>query len=73
MKKDKYGFDLTTPADFLDYDPLKMNKDIDVAITKNKGKPKPAIDYKDIKRDYIKTDRSIIDVVIPFLIDKEYL
>jgi len=70
MKKDKYGFDLTTPADFLDYDPLKMNKDIDVAITKNKGKPKPAIDYKDIKRDYIKTDRSIIDVVIPFLIDK---
>jgi len=69
-KDNKHSFDLITPADALEYDPLSNSKDVEVAITKIKGRTKPPVDYKPISRDFIKTDRNILDVVVPFLMDK---
>jgi len=69
-KDNKHTFDLNTPADELHYDPLANSKDVEVAITKMKGRKKPPVDYKPISRDFIKTDRNILDVVVPFLMDK---
>ena len=69
-KNKKHTFDLKTPADALEYDPLSNSKDVEVAITKIKGRTKPPVDYKPISRDFIKTDRNILDVVVPFLMDK---
>ena len=66
----KHKFDLTTPADDIDYDPLASSKDIEVNITKIKGRQKPIIDYKNVSRDFIKIDRSVLDVVVPFLMNK---
>jgi len=71
MNKDnKHSFDLITPADDIDYDPLASSKDIEVNITKIKGRKKPVIDYKAVSRDFIKIDRSVLDVVVPFLMNK---
>ena len=69
-KDNKHSFDLMTPADEVDYDPLANSKVVEVAITKIKGRTKPPVDYKPVKRDFVKTDRNILDVVVPFLMDK---
>ena len=69
-KVNKSIIDLSTPADDLDYDPLAVSKKVDVNINKSKGRKKPPVDYKKISRDFIKTDRNILDVCVPYLIDK---
>ena len=66
-----YGFDLNTPADDIDYDPLASSNLISANITSIKGiTKKKKIDYKAVTRDFIKVERNIIDVVIPFLMNK---
>ena len=69
-KDNKHSFDLITPADALDYDPLVVSKKVEVNITKNKGRKKPPVDYKPVSKDFIKTDRQIFDVCVPFIMDK---
>ena len=68
--KDKHTFDLATPAHAVDYDPLAISKKVEVNITKMKGRTKPPVDYKPVSRDFIKTDRQIFDVCVPFIMDK---
>jgi len=69
-KNDKHKFDLITPADASQYDPLSLNKQISAETTKVKGRKKPVVDYVAVSKDFIKTDRSIIDVVIPYLVER---
>jgi len=70
VANEKHKFDLITPADDLDYDPLSLNKTIVVEPTKVKGRKKPPVDYQTISKDFIKVDRNILDAVIPFLMEK---
>ena len=66
-----YGFDLNTPADGIDYDPLASSSLISANITSIKGvTKKKKIDYKAVTRDFIKVERNILDVVVPFVMDR---
>ena len=70
MSKKKHSFDLITPADALAYDPLAISKETSAETTKVKGRKKPVVDYVAVKKDFIKTDRNIIDVVLPYLVER---
>tara|TARA_A100001011_G_C14283397_1_gene832533 strand:- start:424 stop:1482 length:1059 start_codon:yes stop_codon:yes gene_type:complete len=70
-KDNKYGFDLTTPADDIDYDPLASSSSISANITAIKNtKSRKKIDYQAVTKDFVKVERNILDVVVPFVMDR---
>tara|TARA_Y100000310_G_scaffold190368_1_gene190314 strand:+ start:260 stop:1324 length:1065 start_codon:yes stop_codon:yes gene_type:complete len=72
-KKSEHSLDLNTPADGQHYNPFKGSSDVQVKTTNKKKKVEETLSntpYEKITKDFIKTDRSIFDVVMPFIMDK---